>query len=480
MVEHASRIGLDRLLSQIDANLLRLAEEVATGVDLVTQALLEGDVATADQIITHDDEIDLLSVETEELCLEVLVTQQPVASDLRAVIAALHMVTDLERAADLVTNIGKAVGRLQGAKPDDRIRETVLRMADQAGILFVRARAALEQRDVKLADSIRELDDVLDELHQRYIELVLKSAGKGELIPQHALQLAMIGRFYERIGDHAENLGERIHYVITGWVPERHGTDRAKARRVDGVAPDVRARGLAVIDAIAEERRVDSIRRDFVANVSHELKTPVGAISLLAETLADEPDPATRSRLLGHLTREVNRLERIINDLLELSRLDDDNHPAVELVAADALVGEAVDSVRALAQQRGISIVLAGVPSGIELRVNGRQIVQALICLIDNAIRYSEDGSQVVVETDRVVDTLELSVRDHGAGIPRAELERIFERFYRVDRARSRDTGGTGLGLSIVRHVADNHGGRVMVESKLGEGSIFTLQIPIV
>jgi two-component system, OmpR family, sensor histidine kinase SenX3 len=332
---------------------------------------------------------------------------------------------------------------------------------------------------VQLADSITDLDDVLDDLHHGYIELVLKSAGRGDLLPQHALQLAMIGRFYERIGDHAENLGERIHYLVTGWLPERQAADRAKARQ-SGVVPEVRARGLAVIDAISEERRVDAIRRDFVANVSHELKTPVGAISLLAETLLDETDEGDRRRLLGHLGREVQRLERIIDDLLELSRLEDETRPRASLLPVDRVVAEAVDTVRGLANAQGIEILLAGVPSGIELHGNERQLVRALVCLVDNAVRYSDPESTVWVSVDRTVDMCELSVRDAGAGIPRADLERIFERFYRVDRARSRDTGGTGLGLSIVRHVAENHGGRVVVESKLGEGSTFTLQIPII
>jgi phosphate transport system regulatory protein PhoU len=475
----ANRVALDRLLGQIDRNVLTLAGHVAHGVDVVTQALLEGDVATCDDIILHDDDIDLLALTTEDLCLEALVTQQPVASDLRAVVASLHMITDLERSADLVANIAKAAGRLQGAKPDDRIRELILRMSSQASQLFFRARTALEQRDVKLADSITDLDDVLDELHHRFIEVVLKAAGRGDLLPQHALQLAMVGRFYERIGDHAENLGERIHYLVTGWLPERQAAERAKARQTGEAVPEVRARGLAVIDAVSEERRVDAIRRDFVANVSHELKTPVGAISLLAETIADETDDDNRRRLVGHLTREVDRLERIIDDLLELSRLEDDQRPRVEKLSLDTVVGESVDTVRGLARQRGIDIVLSGVPSGIELHANHRQLVRALVCLVDNAVRYSDEGNQVWVGIDRTVDNAEVSVRDTGSGIPRADLERIFERFYRVDRARSRETGGTGLGLAIVRHVAENHGGRVLVESKLGEGSTFTLQLPI-
>jgi phosphate transport system regulatory protein PhoU len=476
------RSELDERLDQIRDTLLAMIDMVGVRVDDVTTALLEQDVTRADELILEDDEMDLLSQEVEDLCIDTLIREQPVASDLRAVVAAMHMNSDIERSGDLTTNIAKAAGRLQGTQADDQIRDLVLRMASQAKILFERSGQAYRTLDAALASSIDELDDVLDDLHKNFIQLVISESRHGDIEPQQTLQYAMIGRFYERIGDHAENLGERIRYIVDGWTPERAGAERARARSAGTVVADDSeppVLGLAVIDSVAEERRVDAIRRDFVANVSHELKTPVGAISLLAETLADAGPDDDRERLTGHLNREVKRVESIIDDLLALTRLEESD-PAMDTIAIDDLTFEAVDVTRGLADARGIGIAVAGVPTGVHVRGEKRQLIRALVNLIDNAVRYSDAGSQVLVTVDPIQEAVDIDVADSGVGIARPELERIFERFYRVDRARSRDTGGTGLGLSIVRHVADNHGGRVLVESQLGSGSTFTLQLPTV
>ena len=291
----------------------------------------------------------------------------------------------------------------------------------------------------------------------------------------------MIARFYERIGDHAENIGERIHYAITGYRAERAAAERARARRdnPDPDAPIIKSRGLAVVDSITEERRIDAIRRDFVANVSHELKTPVAALSLLVESLRDETDHDVRGKLLGHAERETGRLDSIIDDLIELARLEDADALSARPTMVDEIVAASVDAGSALAERRGILLSVTGLPSHTEMQADMRQVVRALTSLIDNAVRYSDEGSSVTVGVDVLPDTVELSVRDTGIGIARPELERIFERFYRVDRARSRDTGGTGLGLAIVRHVVDNHNGRVLVESKPDDGSTFTMSLPL-
>jgi two-component system, OmpR family, sensor histidine kinase SenX3 len=198
----------------------------------------------------------------------------------------------------------------------------------------------------------------------------------------------------------------------------------------------------------------------------------------LAETLADAGPEDDRDRLTRHLNREVKRVESIIDDLLELTRLEEFG-PDIGAVAIDELVHAAVDVARGLADARGITIAVSGVPSGIEIEGEQKQLVRALVNLIDNAIRYSESETQVSITVDPIQSAVDIAVADTGVGIARTELERIFERFYRVDPARSRETGGTGLGLSIVRHVAENHHGKVMVESKLGSGTTFTLRLPI-
>jgi two-component system sensor histidine kinase SenX3 len=236
---------------------------------------------------------------------------------------------------------------------------------------------------------------------------------------------------------------------------------------------------LVVVEDTSERRRLENVRRDFVANISHELKTPVGALALLAETLHDEQDPEVARRLATRLANEAFRVGSTIDDLLELSRLEASPTGARgEEVEVLKVVAEATERVRPAAEQRGIAIELRDVAPDLVVAGERRQLVSAVTNLVDNAVKYSEPGSTVDVRariTGRWVDVM---VRDHGIGIPRRDLERIFERFYRVDRARSRETGGTGLGLAIVRHVASNHRGEVRVESREGAGSTFTLRLP--
>jgi two-component system sensor histidine kinase SenX3 len=235
---------------------------------------------------------------------------------------------------------------------------------------------------------------------------------------------------------------------------------------------------LVVVDDISDRRRLDATRRDFVANISHELKTPVAAMGLLAETLLSEDDPKVSARLAERIVDEAFRLDRTIEDLLVLSRIEGEEATAHEPVAAALLLVDAAERIRPAAEQAGIDVVVDPVDPALVVRGDRRQLVSALANLLDNAVKYSDDGAEVHVRAVAVASSVALEVEDHGIGIPKADLERIFERFYRVDHARSRATGGTGLGLAIVRHVATNHGGEVRVESRLGEGSTFTLVVP--
>jgi two-component system sensor histidine kinase SenX3 len=235
---------------------------------------------------------------------------------------------------------------------------------------------------------------------------------------------------------------------------------------------------LVVVEDTSERRRLENVRRDFVANISHELKTPVGALALLAETMLDEDDPAVARRLTARLASEAFRVGRTIEDLLELSRLEVASGLSNERVAVGPFVAEAVDRVRPAAEQRSIEIEVEEVPRQLSVTGERRQLVSAVSNLVDNAVKYSEKGSPVEVRARTDGTWVDVIVRDHGIGIPSRDLERIFERFYRVDRARSRETGGTGLGLAIVRHVASNHRGEVRVESREGTGSTFTLRLP--
>ena len=241
---------------------------------------------------------------------------------------------------------------------------------------------------------------------------------------------------------------------------------------------------LLLVEDRTEERRVDAVRRDFVANVSHELKTPVGAVSLLAEALLDAADdPEAVRRFAGRMQTEAGRLSELVQDVIDLSRLQGhDPLRAPELVRLDDVVAESLDRSRLAAEAKSISIGVGG-EKGILVRGDGTQLVMALGNLIDNAVRHSPANTRVSLGVRRVdagsSGLAEVSVADEGPGIPEADLERIFERFYRVDAARSRNTGGTGLGLSIVKHVALGHGGEVTVWSAEGAGSTFTLRLPI-
>jgi len=237
--------------------------------------------------------------------------------------------------------------------------------------------------------------------------------------------------------------------------------------------------GLAVIDDVSDRRRLEAIRRDFVANVSHELKTPVAALSLLAETLATEDDPLIVRRLAQRMVGNSTRLARTIDDLLELSRIEAEQTPLREPVPVHLVVAEAVEQVRPIAERDGIEVRVTEARHSLTFMGDRRQIVSAIFNLLDNAVKYSDSGSSVdlVVVSIEGDDRVGIEVRDQGAGIPSRDHERVFERFYRVDRGRS-DIPGTGLGLAIVRHVAGNLGGDVQLDSREGEGSTFTLILP--
>ena len=253
--------------------------------------------------------------------------------------------------------------------------------------------------------------------------------------------------------------------------------------------------GLALVEDVTERELVEALRRDFVANIGHELRTPVGAISLLAETLegllsdfassdgpasSDAEDRTTVMGLARRLVVEAERMTRTIDDLAELSRVESETNGERNVVALQGVVNATVERLANAAEQQEISINVATPAAPINLLADRRQIASAAHNLLDNAIKYSPRGATVSVRIRCDDRWAELSVQDTGIGIPQADLHRIFERFYRVDRSRTTASGGIGLGLAIVRHVAINHGGDVDVQSLEGEGSTFTLRLPTV
>ena len=274
----------------------------------------------------------------------------------------------------------------------------------------------------------------------------------------------------------------------------RRGTGRGEALAVSArVAPLGSRLVLLLVEDLTEARRIEAVRRDFVANVSHELKTPVGALSLLSEAVMDAADdPEAVERFAGRMQIEATRLTNLVQELIDLSRVqNDDPLEDAEPVRVDELVAEAMDRSRHQASHKQITMV-AGGTAELQIWGNRGQLAAALGNLVENAVNYSPARTRVGIAARRIAapggggasqafgtgEMIEVAVTDQGIGISDKDKERIFERFYRVDPARSRATGGTGLGLAIVKHVAASHGGEVTVWSSEGQGSTFTLRLP--
>ncbi|MGH9188955.1 MAG: sensor histidine kinase [Acidimicrobiales bacterium] len=340
---------------------------------------------------------------------------------------------------------------------------------------------ALRESERRCADAVAEADRLrpaFDSLAEAVIvfdesgRVVLKNRQSLELEASHQVaalvEAAVEELLYETADGSSATKALELHgppprsLVIT-TAPLRHG------ERLVGT--------IAMVDDVSERRRLEAMRRDFVANVSHELRTPIGALGVLAEALGGETDPEVTARVAGRIVAEAERAGRLIEDLLDLSRIEVASTTTRRRVDIGRVLHAAADRVRPLANRRGVEVSVSPAPKVVVSGDEG-QLVSAVANLLDNAVKYSDRGSAVQVVLTAGRQVAEVQVRDAGIGIPAKDLERVVERFYRVDRARSRETGGTGLGLSIVRHVATNHGGDVLVESREGEGSTFTLRLP--
>ena len=285
-------------------------------------------------------------------------------------------------------------------------------------------------------------------------------------------QLRALVREARRSGAAAETEVRLLH----GWLPREPTAVAARATPID----DGR-HVILIVEDVTEARRVADMRRDFLANVSHELKTPVGALSLLAEAvLSASDDPEAVRRFAARMQQESARLTSLIQDLIDLSRVQIDAPLAAsaDKVHIAEVVADALDRSYETAAARRIELI-ADAEEDVAVRGDRTQLSAALGNLVENAVNYSPDDTRVAVTVKNTGDLVEISVTDQGIGIPERDLERIFERFYRVDPARSRATGGTGLGLSIVKHIAATHGGEVAVWSSEGNGSTFTLKLPV-
>ncbi len=357
---------------------------------------------------------------------------------------------------------------LMAAQLDDRIRDVV------------------EQRNERDAVLAGMVEAVIAVDSQERIGTMNKAAGLILGVnPSNAL-----GRSIQEIARNAELLAFVSAALRSEEVLERdldlHG-DRQRSLQAHGAAlRDARGKrigAVVVLNDVTRLRRLEAIRREFVANVSHELKTPITSIKGFIETLSDGAidDPEASGRFLEIASRQADRLGAIIEDLLSLSRIEQESEHGTLPLHRDRLwpvLDGALEICRHRADAKQITLVLECDPE-MECDINAPLIEQAAVNLIDNAIKYSEDGKHVTISVTTESRTVCIEVADHGSGIAAQHLPRLFERFYRVDKARSRGLGGTGLGLAIVKHIAQAHGGSVAVQSEIGKGTRFSLRFPL-
>lgn len=339
------------------------------------------------------------------------------------------------------------------------------------------SRAIQNESRVTTSNTEDQLESLMDALNLLPIGVVIVDANLGRKL-QNSVAAAMTGvRYVDILVDQAVDemleevkmtkSGERILEVVAGTT---------RFFKVCGQVIE-NQRAVVTVEDITEKSRIDTVQTDFVANLSHELKTPIGAVAALADSLNGETETEVVWRLAERIVTESHRMSRIVDDLLDLSRVEFGGTEEWTDIDLGHVLVEVVSTNQHAAKRQGLGLSLTG---SAELLVRGdrAQLVSMFSNLVDNAIKYSEAGGVVLVESTTQVDEILVTVTDHGIGIAERDQKRIFERFYRVDKARSRATGGTGLGLSIVRHIVLEHGGSIDVRSEEGVGSTFMVRMP--
>jgi two-component system phosphate regulon sensor histidine kinase PhoR len=360
-------------------------------------------------------------------------------------------------------------------------------------------RSGIPEVDV-LVEALRRMHG---DLGARALELQYERAG-GDAIVDTMVEGVIASDQRGRIITANPAARRLLGYAADAAMPDLRTLFRAKAARdavslvlaghevhdcevdLDGRVVSLNARPLPrngavlVLHDLTDVRRLEAVRRDFVANVSHELKTPLTSIAGYADTLMDSNiDGETRQRFLTTIVNNARRMQRLVDDLLDLSRIESGRWtPRVEVVAVAVLVGEAWDAFRDRARARGVELEMRVAPDAAQVAVDPVAFRQVVSNLFENAQRYVPEGGRIVCRSERVGDGVAVSIEDNGCGIAGEHLSRIFERFYRVDPARSRDEGGTGLGLAIVRHLVEAHGGYVDAESELQRGTVIRCWFP--
>ncbi|MCY3850619.1 MAG: ATP-binding protein [Acidimicrobiaceae bacterium] len=398
--------------------------------------------------------------------------------------------------AILAAVVAAAVGAIvAGIRQRRRVNQHLDRIANRvSGVVAPASKSPVAA--VERLETVLEATDAERQLRgaERRYEAALEAIDMGVVVVDEngSAVFCNTSASWYREGRHSEaviaqKIDDLIHSAVRGERVEQSVVLYGPPRRALFVSAlpihteDELVGAIALIHDVTEVEQANAIRRDFVANISHELRTPIGAVSLLAETLIGEHDPEVIDSLAHRLLVEAGRLTSTVQDLLELSRIEHSGDSEFSAVAVQGVVGGAHDRARAAAAQRGVAITVDAPELDLQVRGDRRQLTSAMFNLLDNAIKFSDpEGGSVSVGVREAHGRVEVEVADSGIGIPRQDLERIFERFYRVDRGRSRTTGGIGLGLSMVRHIVANHGGRVSVDSTEGEGATFTMDLPLI
>ena len=339
------------------------------------------------------------------------------------------------------------------------------------------SRAIQNESRVTHANTEDQLEGLMDALNLLPIGVVIVDVNLGRKL-QNSAAAAMTGvRYVDILVDQAVDemleevkmtkSGERILEVVAGTT---------RFFKVCGQVIE-NQRAVVTVEDITEKSRIDTVQTDFVANLSHELKTPIGAVAALADSLNGETETEVVWRLAERIVTESHRMSRIVDDLLDLSRVEFGGTEEWTDIDLGRVLVDVVSSNQHAAKRQGLGLSLTG-SAELLMRGDRAQLVSMFSNLVDNAIKYSEAGGVVLVESATQGDEILVTVTDHGIGIAERDQERIFERFYRIDKARSRATGGTGLGLSIVRHIVLEHGGSIDVRSEEGVGSAFMVRMP--
>lgn len=339
-----------------------------------------------------------------------------------------------------------------------------------------RSAAKIDHEDALAEEIIERLSEGVLVLDSELRPLVVNAAGRRMLGFQNGTIRTRLPS--EEVLEVARRVKARAHEVddiVTTWFPARSKL-RVRAIPLSGSSGGV----LVTLQDVTQELLSQQVRREFVSHASHELKSPVAGLQTLAEAIRDaaRDDPDTAERFSQRLVDEASRLAHLVSDLLDLSKLEEPGHSSKTLVNLSALAEAELDRISASASAKAISLI-PQIHPGISVQGDEEQLGLLLRNLLDNAIRYTPDHGKVALDLSLDNGNAAVTVTDSGIGIPVESQKRVFERFYRVDRARSRDRGGTGLGLAIVKHVAESHGGDVSVRSQLGEGSSFVARLPV-